>query len=367
MKKLQFDDLSVYEMETEMKTFGMPTKPREDEPTMFDILSWDVNSEDLRYNKKSKIVARSFGDYNKFKYKVDRSNGVQLTETQDAFRPFEINENLNIKGKDSDSTINQSLLTRKEIVNDTKINEIQVDASSNINQKKFSISPEITKKIISNNLFDDKNKNKLNVLKQNINTNKALAPIIVCSSEVEKIKNNTIIQIPINEIKKNKNLKTQSKKTMSISQRNRRIDRIKKFNEQTRWLPNSAFQTYFGKPAFENYGFANTNPSWGGPIYGEYLKSHNINPQRGDNTPEADQVYLSSQIASEKINYSRSHIPRKCMNEYKHSQEQVQKINQQLPLQIIQNKPIKKCGTIQKPNLLASRRFASEIDENNNE
>ena len=30
----------------------------------------------------------------------------------------------------------------------------------------------------------------------------------------------------------------------------RRKARIKKFNETTRWLPNTAFQTYFGKPAF---------------------------------------------------------------------------------------------------------------------
>ena len=36
----------------------------------------------------------------------------------------------------------------------------------------------------------------------------------------------------------------------------------------TRWLPNSAFQTYFGKPAFENYGMGNINPPTGGLVYG---------------------------------------------------------------------------------------------------
>ena len=30
------------------------------------------------------------------------------------------------------------------------------------------------------------------------------------------------------------------------------INRLKKFYNTTRWLPNSAFTTYFGKPAFEN-------------------------------------------------------------------------------------------------------------------
>jgi len=38
--------------------------------------------------------------------------------------------------------------------------------------------------------------------------------------------------------------------------------------ETTRWLPNSAFTTYFGKPAFENYGRGNVNPAIGGCIYG---------------------------------------------------------------------------------------------------
>ena len=48
------------------------------------------------------------------------------------------------------------------------------------------------------------------------------------------------------------------------------IERLKKFYGTTRWLPNSAFTTYFGKPAFENYGYGNTNPVYGGLFYGNY-------------------------------------------------------------------------------------------------
>jgi hypothetical protein len=44
---------------------------------------------------------------------------------------------------------------------------------------------------------------------------------------------------------------------------NRRKDRIKKFGEQSRWLANTSFQTYYGKPAFENYGRGNTQPTFG--------------------------------------------------------------------------------------------------------
>ena len=51
-------------------------------------------------------------------------------------------------------------------------------------------------------------------------------------------------------------------------------------------LPNSALTTYFGKPAFHAYGNANTNPTNGGLSYGQYMKTHNINPHSGDNNPE---------------------------------------------------------------------------------
>lgn len=59
----------------------------------------------------------------------------------------------------------------------------------------------------------------------------------------------------------------------------------------SRWLPDSAITTYFGKPAFHAYGNGNTNPTSGGTIYGDYLKTHNVNPHSGDNQPEFKQVF----------------------------------------------------------------------------
>jgi len=45
-------------------------------------------------------------------------------------------------------------------------------------------------------------------------------------------------------------------------------ERIAHLNSTTRWLPDSAFTTYFGKPAFHLYGKGNTNPAVGGNVYG---------------------------------------------------------------------------------------------------
>ena len=62
--------------------------------------------------------------------------------------------------------------------------------------------------------------------------------------------------------------------------------RIANLNSTTRWLPDSAFTTYFGKPAFHLYGKGNTNPAVGGNVYGQYMLTHNVNPESGEHLPQ---------------------------------------------------------------------------------
>lgn len=78
-----------------------------------------------------------------------------------------------------------------------------------------------------------------------------------------------------------------------------------------RLLPDSAMTTYFGKPAFHAYGNGNVRPASGGLVYGQYLKTHNINPHSGDNKPEHVQVYGRAMINPKVVvkggpNYSKS-------------------------------------------------------------
>lgn len=56
-------------------------------------------------------------------------------------------------------------------------------------------------------------------------------------------------------------------------------------------MSDSAITTYFGKPTFHAYGNSNVQPAQGGLIYGDYMKTHNINPHSGDNKPKCVQVY----------------------------------------------------------------------------
>ena len=61
--------------------------------------------------------------------------------------------------------------------------------------------------------------------------------------------------------------------------------RTSEFLNTTRWLPDSSFTTYFGKPAFHSYGRGNTEPVIGGVNYGHSLLTHNINAECGNNPP----------------------------------------------------------------------------------
>ena len=136
------------------------------------------------------------------------------------------------------------------------------------------------------------------------------------------------------------------------------INRLKQFYNTTRWLPNSAFTTYFGKPAFENYGYGNTNPVYGGLFYGNYMLSHNMNPIDGANHPEEKQVYSSAMMKSVQRKGVRRHSPpRKVPEEIRNTPEELQEIRTRKQIfQLPNNFPSR---DIIPPNLLKARYFRS--------
>ena len=136
------------------------------------------------------------------------------------------------------------------------------------------------------------------------------------------------------------------------------INRLKKFYNTTRWLPNSAFTTYFGKPAFENYGYGNTNPVYGGLFYGNYMLSHNMNPIDGANHPPEKQVYSSAMMKSvQRKGIRKPSPPRKVPEEIRNTPEELQEIRTRKQIfQLPNNFPSR---TIIPPNLLKARYFRS--------
>ena len=136
------------------------------------------------------------------------------------------------------------------------------------------------------------------------------------------------------------------------------INRLQQFYNTTRWLPNSAFTTYFGKPAFENYGYGNTNPVYGGLFYGNYMLSHNMNPIDGANHPEEKQVYSSAMMKSvQRKGVRRPSPPRKVPEEIRNTPEELQEIRTRKQIfQLPNNFPSR---DIIPPNLLKARYFRS--------
>lgn len=141
-------------------------------------------------------------------------------------------------------------------------------------------------------------------------------------------------------------------------QRRRQDERIKKLKETTRWLPDSSFTTYFGKPAFCNYGRGNTNPTYGGLMYGSYMNSHNMGPHEGDNNPKYQQVYETAELKAAKRKPKAPEPPRMCKEEDRLNPDQVEELkgrNSVLPAS--RKFPSK---DIVKPNLYDAKRFKSE-------
>lgn len=83
---------------------------------------------------------------------------------------------------------------------------------------------------------------------------------------------------------------TAAEKKAAAEMKKRKSD----FLNTTRWLPDSSFTTYFGKPAFHAYGKGNVKPTVGGVNYGLNLLTHNINAECGENPPLYQQVYDSA-------------------------------------------------------------------------
>lgn len=76
---------------------------------------------------------------------------------------------------------------------------------------------------------------------------------------------------------------------------------LKTLKQKGRLLSDSAITTYFGKPTFHAYGNSNTQPAQGGLIYGDYMKTHNINPHSGDNKPKGVQVYARAMRGRQEV------------------------------------------------------------------
>ena len=67
---------------------------------------------------------------------------------------------------------------------------------------------------------------------------------------------------------------------------------IKDLKPYTRTLSNSAFRKFYQRPCPETYGSKNTNS--GGVCYGDFMKTHNIQPHTLDSNPKEYQTFLSA-------------------------------------------------------------------------
>lgn len=195
-----------------------------------------------------------------------------------------------------------------------------------------------------------------------------------CFAVLSQLRPNTALEVkPIPEIEESagEEVKSMKKKSPSSSPKpisktpkggekasKRQEERIKKLKQTTRWLPNSAFKTYFGKPVFANYGQGNVNPAYGGLMYGDYMKTHNIAPHEGSNNPSTQQVYEIAETKALQKQVKAQTLPRKCKDEDRLPPDEVAKLKQRS--QILAKEREKPSKKILKPDLTKEKLFKSE-------
>lgn len=325
-------------------TYGEKSRPRTSEPSMYQILNWRGDA--FEETKNSFTNAQRAEKLKHIQANDEHNPELHyMSETHYKFKPYVV------EGQ-------EQIPVRKDIESSKEIVLCLQEGDNEPVYLKFE-----SQAAIDDFLSQMGKKHRDEVKHEDIE--KKGRPIDTYQSQKDKRKGQQSLDMRHKQSAdfKNSNKSTIVKEPVFSSNPSKdEVARIKKFNEQTRWLPNSAFQTFYGKPAFENYGMGNTHPIWGGLGYGDYLKSFNINPQRGDNNPAYEQVFRTTALASYKIDYDKDHMPRKCKDEYRLSDEAVERQKSRLKL-MPEKKEVIKLGRLDKPDLTQTTMFRSKPDD----
>ncbi|CAD8199117.1 unnamed protein product [Paramecium pentaurelia] len=387
--------------ENDNKIFGKKNKPRNEEPNMFDIMKWPLQ-QDEPWDFKKKIQVEKEPETKKVTTRINHENQHWQTENKDNFRKIE-------KLKVDDSQIYVQKLDDKTIKNIAKSCECQHIKSQQTNQPQqyqqqedldnqyklpLKWNPKQQSAYRDNyQVKDIKDQNELMYqLEENNQNFKGQYKVSHPQSGFyyEETKKEEDDQISSDEEEEdindqqnddqNKKMTTKFiKKAKTLDPNNpedaeklkRRKERIKKFQGETRWIADSAFTTYFGKPAWGPYGYNNVNPAVGGIIYGQHLLSHNVQPHRNKNDPFYIQTYQNALRKGAAIANVEPEPPRNCREEDRLNPEQVEALKSRNPLTPQPYQELKKQldskgkqvipeFSIKKPDLSNTLRFASE-------
>ncbi|CAD8180752.1 unnamed protein product [Paramecium octaurelia] len=385
--------------ENDNKTFGKKNKPRNEEPNMFDIMKWPLQ-QDEPWDFKKKIQVEREPETKKVTARINHENQHWQTENKDNFRKIE-------KLKVDDSQIYVQKLDEKTIKNIAKSCECQNSKVQKANQPQYQQQEDLDNQYKlplkwnpkqqsayrdNYQVKDIKDQNELIYQLEQNNQNfkgqyKVVHPQggfyyeeskkgeedVVSSEEEEEVHNqqndDQVKKMTTKFIKKAKTLDPNNPE--DAEKLKRRQERIKKFKGETRWIADSAFTTYFGKPAWGPYGYNNINPTVGGVIYGQHLLSHNVQPHRNKNDPYYIQTYQNALRKGAAVANVEPEPPRNCREEDRLNPEQVEALKSRNPLTPQPYQDLKKQldskgkqtipeFSIKKPDLSNTLRFASE-------
>lgn len=75
-------------MAEDLRVQGKPSRVQSHQPTVKESLVWNEKKDNFYDYKKRKEVLKHFGDYNKYKYLIDKTRSPFVSETHENYKPF---------------------------------------------------------------------------------------------------------------------------------------------------------------------------------------------------------------------------------------------------------------------------------------
>ncbi|KRX08661.1 hypothetical protein PPERSA_07473 [Pseudocohnilembus persalinus] len=355
------------------------------DPTIGEVVSEIIKDQDEVWDFKSNNSQALRNPYNRYKNRIAKSSNPYQSEIKDQYRRYHIDQQTGAVLPEFDLEQLEKLRIQQQQfeqhqhqqkgvpISDMELNQIPIQQNQqqlNLDQVRSQLAQNHvnTHKFIPHNQQSPGiyyvNQEDQNVEQDNQQSEQNLSdmPDDAAEQNEQDAYKRPIPTTDLNKVKsKLLSYKKQAKKLDPVYEKERlerRKERISQMGKTTRWLPNTAFTTYYGKPAFENYGMGNVKPTVGGLVYGQYMLSHNVNPHRGNKEPQFIQSHNNAIKFGERQPSSEPQPPRNCKEEFRLSQKQVQEHINRNPLTATKNE--RKNLKIVKPDLINALRFASE-------
>lgn len=285
-------------------TFGTPSYPRSNDPSMAELLQWQAGAPSIAdYKSGDRVFLKHADDYELIRTRIKKADHDFITENQDNYLDYwhdDVHKRSPEKFRDPDEA-KRIAAARAHLRSSydehfgrypIRSNDAVHDAVYMNYLEKLGRTPQEIAILLRERAgagggeptvaAEPKRQSPVKVQEQGTGNPEPVAHATPARQKVES--EAAVIQDSLRPPSSPEDLEKQKRKLAHIW-------------KNSRWGANTTLQTYFGRPAFEAYGRANNQPHavGAGIFYGQHLHTHNVNPHRIPNQPPTKQIFAGSE------------------------------------------------------------------------